>query len=253
MDKTLDKEDRKDSICIKKEMKKAKTHMVHVSQEYPRRLVMTALTPREAYIAWKGTYFVAKNREDFTNLGRDWTEFNVTEAEADPDKIIATLDEHSEKLGEFGKKYKKDALQILSKLTVAVPESYQHIFTLLNTDGEHNKGADVQLETAKRMMKAHYETSVRTESSTTDSMMCMFVGGGRKESGYLCDHCGKKGHTAYKDGKPFCHELVKALKGGTDKTFSSEGSCKSKFRFKCRKCGKPGHKKADCPDNEDSN
>ena len=34
-------------------MKKARTHMVHMSREYPRLLVMTALTPRKTYIALK--------------------------------------------------------------------------------------------------------------------------------------------------------------------------------------------------------
>ena len=53
MDEGLDEADRKEAIRIRKEMKKAKAHMVCVSQEYPRLLVITALTPREAYTALK--------------------------------------------------------------------------------------------------------------------------------------------------------------------------------------------------------
>ena len=95
---------------VRKEMKKAKAHMVRVTKEYPKRLVMDATTPYEAYIALKTKYSVAKNRQDFTKLDKEWNEFKVEEVTTDPDKIFATLDEHSKKLLEFGDKYEKDAL-----------------------------------------------------------------------------------------------------------------------------------------------
>ena len=120
-------------------MKKAKAHMVRVTKEYPKRLVMDANTPYEAYIALKTKYSVAKNRQDFTKLDKEWNEFKVEDVNIDPDKIFATLDEHSKKLLEFGVKYEKDALQMLSKLEVAMPDGYGHIFTLLNTDEEYKK------------------------------------------------------------------------------------------------------------------
>ena len=79
---------------------------------------------------------VAKNRQGFTKLDKEWNEFKVTDTSTDPDKIFATLDEHSKKLLDFGEIYEKDALQILSKLEVAMPEGYEHILTLL-TNEEH--------------------------------------------------------------------------------------------------------------------
>ena len=56
-------------------------------------------------------------------------------------------------------------MQILSKLEVAMPDGYEHIFTFLNTDAEHKKSADVQLETAKRMIKAHYDTTIASDKN----------------------------------------------------------------------------------------
>ena len=83
---------------VRKEMKKAKAHMVRVTKEYPKRLVMDASTPYEAYIALKTKYSVAKNRQDFTKLDKEWNEFKVEDVNIDPYKIFATLDEHSKKL-----------------------------------------------------------------------------------------------------------------------------------------------------------
>jgi len=119
---------------IRKDMKKGKAHMVQESKDYPKRLIMEADTPYKAHTALKTKYSVAKNRQDFTKLDTEWNEFKVKDISTDPDKIFATLDEHSKKLEEFGPRYSKDALQILSKLEVAMPEGYEHIFTLLNTD-----------------------------------------------------------------------------------------------------------------------
>jgi len=121
---------------MRKEMKKAKAHMVKVTKDFPKRLVMGATTPYEAYVALKTKYSVAKNRQDFVQLDKEWNEFKVTDEMADPDKIFATLDEHSKKIAEFGTHYEKDSLQMLSKLETAMPASYEHVFTLLNTNEE---------------------------------------------------------------------------------------------------------------------
>ena len=190
---------------VRKEMKKAKAHMVRVTKDYPRRLVMNAETPYKAYAQLKAKYSVVKNRQDFTLLDAQWNEFKVSDVTVDPDKIFAKLDEHSKKLGEFGERYEKDALQMLSKLQVAFREEYGHVFTLLNTAEEHRKNTQSQLETAKRMIKAHYETKFKPMRNGEEdgTMMCMFVSADKQSKGadtYKCEHCGKKGHTAYHDG-----------------------------------------------------
>ena len=249
----------KKNKLVRKEMKKAKAHMVKVTKDFPKRLVMEATTPYEAYAALKTKYSVAKNRNDFVRLDREWNEFKVTDEKADPDKVFATLDEHSKKIAEFGTRYEKDSLQILSKLEVAMPTSYEHVFTLLNTDEEYKKDKDVQLVTAKRMIKAHYESNVKTIESGKDagSMMCMFVGNNgndtSKKGTYKCDHCGKSGHTAFKDNKPFCRALVAELKGdkgngngGGHGKGNRDGKHSGSFKWKCHNCGIAGHKARDC-------
>ena len=66
---------------VRKEMKKAKAHMVRVTRnEYPRRLVMKAEMPHEAYAALKTKYSVAKSRQDFITLDGQWNEFKVTDS-----------------------------------------------------------------------------------------------------------------------------------------------------------------------------
>ena len=240
---------------VRKEMKKAKAHMVRVTKEYPRRLVMNADTPFEAYASLKSKYSVAKNRQDFTTLDAQWNEFKVTDVDIDPDKIFATLDEHSKKLSEFGERYEKDALQMLSKYQKAFPEEYKHVFTLLNTAEEHKKSTKIQLDTAKRMIKSHYDTEIKPTGKADDgSMMCMFVSSDKQNNGkaeYKCDHCGKKKHTAYRDGKPFCRELIASLKGngGDNNKLGSPKKTKGGFRGKCYNCNKmAGHMSRDCPE-----
>ena len=139
---------------------------------------------------------------------------------------------------------KKMHLQMLSKLEVAMPDGYGHIFTLLNTDEEYKKTPDVQLVTAKRMIKAHFDNENGTEAEGKEgSMMCMYISNEyttKSSTSLKCDHCGKVGHTAYKDGEPFCFSLKAAIKGK-----KSDGSS-NKFKGKCFKCNKTGHKSADC-------
>ena len=128
-------------------MKKAKAHIVKVIKGYAKRLIMDAKTPYKAFVALKEKYSVAKVRQDFTKLEKKWNKFEVTDATVDPDKVFTTLDEHLKKLKEFCDRCEKDALQVMSKLEVTMPDTYQHIFTLLNTDAEHKKEPKVQLET----------------------------------------------------------------------------------------------------------
>ena len=231
----------------RKEMKKAKAHMVKVTKGYAKRLVMDASTPYEAYAALKKKYSVSKVLQDFTKLDNEWNEFKVTDATVDPDKVFATLDEQSTKLKEFGDRYEKDALQMISKLGVAMPDGYKHIFDFLNTDGEHKKSSDVQLATAKRMMQAHFDTNVAKEAiDEGGSMMCMYVASDAsknyKSGSMTCDHCKKGGHTAYKGGKPFCFALIAALKGEANKSKNNG----IKFKGKCFNCDKAGHRASEC-------
>ena len=235
-------------------MKKAKAHMVRVTKDFARRLVMNADTPYEAYEELKKKYSVAKNRQDFTTLDAQWNEFKVADANVDPDKVFATLDEHSKKLGEFGEKYEKDALQTLSKIQVAFPNEYEHVFTILNTAEEHKKDAEVQLETAKHMIKTHYDTKIKPTGTTNDdyTMMCMYISDNKskgpegKKNEYKCDHCGKKGHTAYRNGKPFFRSLIASLQGGND---GRKKNSNNTFKGKCYNCNKvAGHMSRDCPE-----
>ena len=59
-----------------------------------------------------------------------------------------------------------------------------------------------------------------------------------------CDHCGKTNHTAYKNGKPFCFKLIKALKGSKDDKPDDKSSTKA---IRCRYCKNPGHDISECP------
>ena len=94
------------------------------------------------------------------------------------------------------------------------------------------------------MIKAHYDNENGTKSEGKEgSMMCMYISNEytkKNTSTLKCDHCGKVGHTAYKDGKPFCFSLKAAIK-----TTKGDGT-NNKFKGKCFKCNKTGHKSADC-------
>ena len=103
---------------------------------------------------------------------------------------------------------------MISKLEVALPEDYQHIFVLLNSEeDEHKNNAKVQFATAKRIIKSHFETRVKGDAKGSEegSMMCMFVGGDKstnRTDTFECNHCGKNRHTAYCEGNHFAEHLL---------------------------------------------
>ena len=55
-------EDCKTKSRIRKETKRAKSHMVRVTKDFPKISVMEADTLYEAYLALKTKYFVTNNR-----------------------------------------------------------------------------------------------------------------------------------------------------------------------------------------------
>ena len=112
-------------------MKKAKAHMACVSKNYPKGRVKDAMTSFEAYSALKHKYSIAKNQEYFTKLDKDQDEFKLSDDDTDPDKIIVTLEEYSEKLCEFVGRYNKDTLPTLIKLRGAKPATYDCILNSL--------------------------------------------------------------------------------------------------------------------------
>ena len=66
---------------------------------------------------------------------------------------------------------------MLSKFQKAFPEEeYGHVFTLLNTAEENKKNAQTQFDTAKRLIKSHYDTKIKPVGNGDEgTMMCMFV------------------------------------------------------------------------------
>ena len=73
---------------------------------------------------------------------------------------------------------------MLSKFQKAFPEDYKHVFTLLNTAEEHKKTAKTQLDTAKRMIKSHYDTKIKPMGNGDEgTMMCMFVSSDKQNNG----------------------------------------------------------------------
>ena len=56
---------------FRKETKKAKAHMVRASNDYLKRLIMEVDTPYQACNDLKTKNSVAKNRQDFKNLGKE--------------------------------------------------------------------------------------------------------------------------------------------------------------------------------------
>ena len=200
----------------RKEMKKAKAIIVRATCDLPNMIAKDAVTPFEALHKLREKYSVKKVREDFDTLDTEWNDFKVNDISMDPDLIFKTLEEQSRKLAIFGEHYSKDSLQILSKLSCCLPSEYDHVFTYLNTNEERMKTFDEQLETAKTMIVSHFKTKIQGNDKSSSSMVFMTNTGNRiknnNESQMKCDFCGKNGHTAYRDGKPFCFKLKRKIK-----------------------------------------
>ena len=149
------------AILQRKEMKKAKTISVRATSQLPNMIVKESSTPFEALSKLREKYSVKKIREDFDKLDSEWNAFKVTEVSTDPDLIFKTHEEQSRKLAVFGEHYKKDSLQILSKLACSLPSEFNHVFTYLNTNEERLKTFDEQLVTAKAMITSHFKTKIQ--------------------------------------------------------------------------------------------
>ena len=207
-------------VLQRKEMKKAKAILVRATKDLPNMIVKETETPYEAIEKLRHKYAVKNVREDFDTLDNEWNQFKVEDISTDPDLIFKTLEEQSKKLAFFGDKYSKDALQMLSKLKYALPSSYDHVFTYLNTNEERQKSYEDQLETAKVMIHSHYKTKI-IESDKSNSSMIFMVGGNAKKhnnnvkkqnANLKCEYCGKLGHTKESRGKPFCFKYRKDLR-----------------------------------------
>ena len=179
-------------------------------------IVKESSTPFEALSKLREKYSVKKIREDFDKLDSEWNAFKVTEVSTDPDLIFKTLEEQSRKLAVFGEHYKKDSLQILSKLACSLPSEYNHVFTYLNTNEERLKTFDEQLVTANSMITRYFKTKIQQEDKPSSSMIFMMSGDGKNYNNnrvkLKCDFCGKDNHTAYRNGKPFCFKLKRKLR-----------------------------------------
>ena len=103
-------------ILQRKEIKTAKAILVRATIQLPNMIVKESSTPFEALSKLQEKYSIKKIREDFDKLDSEWNAFKVTEVSTDSDLIFKTLEEQSRKLAVFGEHYKKDSLQILSKL-----------------------------------------------------------------------------------------------------------------------------------------
>ena len=108
------------------------------------------------------------------------------------------------------------------------------------------------------MINSHYKTKIETETNEIgDTMPCMMAGTGdkRKANNYICDHCDKANHTAYRAVKPFCRQLITDLKLEKNKNdnLNNNGSSNSGYTFKGKYfiCG-GNHKKTDCPKNKNA-
>ena len=212
-------------ILQRKEMKKTKAILVRGTKDLPNMLVKEELTPYNALRNLREKYAVKNVREDFDTLDNEWNQFKVQDISTDPDLVFKTLEEQSRRLSVFGERYAKDELQMLSKLKYAMPKEYDHVFTYLNTNEEHQKSYKDQLETAKVMICSHHKTKIAATDKTDNSMIFMIgnyknqpnQGNKQNANTVFCDFCKKPGHPMIKNGKPFCYKYKKKLKQEANK------------------------------------
>ena len=88
--------------AYQREMKKGMAHMTNDTKDYTKYLSTNADAPYAAHIVFKQNHSVYRVCQDFPNLDKEQNKFKVTDASVDPNKVFATLDEHSKKFKEFG-------------------------------------------------------------------------------------------------------------------------------------------------------
>ena len=201
-------------LLQREKMKKDKAIWVRGTKDLLNMITREADTTYAALNSLKKCA-VKKIREDFDTLDIEWNKFKVNNVETDPDLVFKKLEEQSRKLSVLDDKYIKDTLQILSKLKYPLPAEYDHVLTYLNTNEEHQKSYEHQLETTKLMIQSHYRAKIIGNTSGECFMVCIIGTPNLKkkdEPWMKCAYCGENTHTKMRNGKLFSFKLIKDLK-----------------------------------------
>ena len=224
---------------ILKDMNTACTIIYTMTDGVPRNLIIDIEEPYKALLTLRSKYLAAKHDDDFVSLMKLWDGIKPFSKNTDPDEIFIMIDEINRRIEDFDASLKKKPIEVYAKLRVSLDPSYDTVFATKNASarsGVYTLMNEADLRSLKLQINQFWKAEIRVYDSQSENNLLFNV----RET--TCEYCKKKGHSAFKDGKPFCFALIKALKS-SDSTKTSTSEDKKK---RCVYCHKLGHTKDEC-------
>ena len=166
-----------------------------------------------AHKAWKlllRKYEVSdEKQESLTDVTDEWNKSKLESVKMDPDDWFSTLFRINKKFGRIKKEYEKDEDTMKAHVLVNLPEEYKAVRTNLSMN------CDYSYADYKKHIRHYWYTELGGKD-LMDKGLCVVVGTKEDPSN-----------------------------GGTTTAFYTQGG-NGQFKFRCRKCGKVGHKAKDC-------
>ncbi|MFM8622139.1 MAG: reverse transcriptase domain-containing protein, partial [Holophagaceae bacterium] len=189
--------------------KEANNLLVMSCSGIPLGLVRRAKGDAREALAFLDQKYAKKSITNVMSLIREWNNCRLESTSKDPDAWFVELDKINDKLSQIDPEYAMKDHQIKAHLLGSLPAGYEDVETKIN--GKES-------EFTVRLI----ETEISNKWQRTFSKSVKSNGG--------------KGNVA----------LSAETKGNSG---GKGGGKKNKFKGRCRKCGKVGHKKADCRSN----
>ena len=163
--------------------------------------------------------------------------------EADPDGLLDLMLELNERMTDVHSDLKKAPIEFYAKYKRLLHKEYDPCITTFNlarTSVIYRPINQSEFDELSRTIQAYWKAHFKKEDNFIIDKSAIYNLSGNMK----CGHCGKTNHTAYKNGKPFCFKLIKALKGSKDDKPEDKSSTKA---IRCRYCKNPGQDISDCP------
>ena len=204
-----------------------------------KKLIKKKTLAREMLEILNDEYDVGKEKEDVQVVQRKFDELKLSDGDA-PSVFFTELEDINNKFDYFqeagGKSYKKDATELIIKITESVAKDSKYGTTIETYETSTSKStmtSAAKLDNLKSALTRYYEKNFQRNGSKTGTGKVIMNATDVK----VCGHCGRKCHTDVQCWKKDPELRPKPKPKGND------NGGKKKGKGSCWLCGGPHQKK----------